>query len=193
MLFEFGEFGEFGHCHEQRQTKGRDKLHTLSLKEFSKVNKISELGTLREKSALLALRRRAQRPISRALLTMGLLMMMAASGQSVQATGEGQTTFKRIPTQFIAALGDPAATSGSGAQSWGLWRRDPGPRGVWLVKYWRRTQFWHSEGHTLRVRPKRRVLSIPMSLGLIPTKVLLSCQGLTIHVAYSRFLPKTGG
>ena len=71
---------------------------------------------------------------SRALLAMGLLMV-AALGQSVYATGEGQTKFKRIPTQFIAALGNPDATSGSGAQSWGLWRQDPGPRGVRLDSY----------------------------------------------------------
>jgi len=51
------------------------------------------------------------------------------------ATGGGQTKFQRIPTQFIAALGDPRATSGSGAQSWGLWPVDPGPRGVELSNY----------------------------------------------------------
>ncbi len=62
-------------------------------------------------------------------------MMMAALGQSACAESEGQMRFKRIPTQFIAALGDPAATSGSDAQSWGLWRVDPGPRGVRLDRY----------------------------------------------------------
>ncbi len=70
----------------------------------------------------------------RALLAMGWLMM-AALGQSVQAAGEGQTKFRHIPTQFIAALGNPDATSGSGAQTWGLWRQDPGPRGVRLDSY----------------------------------------------------------
>ncbi len=45
--------------------------------------------------------------------------------------------FKRIPTQFIAALGEPDATSGTGAEAWGLWRDDPGPRGVPLNKYGR--------------------------------------------------------
>jgi len=70
----------------------------------------------------------------RALLAMGWLMM-AALGQSVQAAGEGLTKFRHIPTQFIAALGNPDATSGSGAQSWGLWRQDPGPRGVRLDSY----------------------------------------------------------
>jgi hypothetical protein len=43
--------------------------------------------------------------------------------------------FRRIPVQYIAALGDPRATSGTNAQSWGLWRQDPGPRGVPLVRY----------------------------------------------------------
>jgi hypothetical protein len=43
--------------------------------------------------------------------------------------------FKRVATQFIAALGDPKATSGTGAEAWGLWREDPGPRGVALEDY----------------------------------------------------------
>ena len=40
--------------------------------------------------------------------------------------------FERVRTQFIAALGDPQSTSGTGASSWGIWRVDPGPRGVSL-------------------------------------------------------------
>jgi hypothetical protein len=51
------------------------------------------------------------------------------------AQGEAETAFKPIPTQYIAALGDPGATSGTGAASWGLWRVDPGPRGVRLTGY----------------------------------------------------------
>ena len=44
--------------------------------------------------------------------------------------------FVRLPqTQFIAALADPTASQGTGAESWGLWRQDPGPRGVWLRDY----------------------------------------------------------
>jgi hypothetical protein len=43
--------------------------------------------------------------------------------------------FKRVRTQFIAALGEPDASSGSGAQHWGLWPVDPGPRGVRLSGY----------------------------------------------------------
>lgn len=46
--------------------------------------------------------------------------------------------FRRLPTtQFIAALGDPQANSGTGAEQWGLWRNDPGPRGVPLRQYQR--------------------------------------------------------
>src|SRR4051794_40219861 len=37
--------------------------------------------------------------------------------------------------QYIAALGDPHATSGTNAHTWGLWRQDPGPRGVSLGRY----------------------------------------------------------
>jgi len=35
-------------------------------------------------------------------------------------------------TQYIAALGDKMLKSGTGANSWGFWEQDPGPRGVWL-------------------------------------------------------------
>ena len=43
--------------------------------------------------------------------------------------------FKRVPTQYIAALAEPKATSGNNAETWGLWRQDPGPRGVRLKSY----------------------------------------------------------
>ena len=44
--------------------------------------------------------------------------------------------YKRVePIQFIAALGDPAASSGSGTDAWGVWKLDPGPRGVQLRDY----------------------------------------------------------
>jgi hypothetical protein len=37
--------------------------------------------------------------------------------------------------RFIAALGDPTSTKGTGAESWGIWKEDPGPRGVYLRDY----------------------------------------------------------
>ena len=46
-----------------------------------------------------------------------------------------RSTFKPIPTQYIAALASPDATSGDNAQTWGLWTLDPGPRGVRLDNY----------------------------------------------------------
>jgi len=63
------------------------------------------------------------------------LVMPAALGPSVHAAGGGPVKFTRIPTQFIAALGDPGARSGSNAQLWGLWPLDPGPRGVPLSRF----------------------------------------------------------
>ncbi len=61
--------------------------------------------------------------------------MITALGQSAHVAGKELTEFKRIPTQFIAALGDPGASSGANAQLWGLWLVDPGPRGVRLDDY----------------------------------------------------------
>lgn len=74
------------------------------------------------------------RPDLASLLALGTIIILAAMWQPATAN-DGQTTFKRIPTQFIAALGDPDASSGSGAETWGLWRVDPGPRGVRLNNY----------------------------------------------------------
>ncbi len=65
----------------------------------------------------------------------GLIVMIAALGPSTHAAGPDRTTFKRIPLQYIAALGDPRAISGTGAEAWGLWAVDPGPRGVKLDRY----------------------------------------------------------
>ena len=77
----------------------------------------------------------------RRLLNLGTLSVATAAvcptalAQSVIGSGEGERRFRRIRTQFIAALGGPDAKSGSNADQWGLWRGDPGPRGVWLNRY----------------------------------------------------------
>ena len=68
------------------------------------------------------------------LLAVGSLML-AAGLQPVYAAGVDFSKFRRIEPQYIAALGDPGAKSGSGAQSWGLWSQDPGPRGCKLDRY----------------------------------------------------------
>ena len=57
---------------------------------------------------------------------------LAQFGFSVEKNG---TTFRRVRTQFIAALAAPDAKSGDNAQLWGLWREDPGPRGVRLAAF----------------------------------------------------------
>jgi len=51
------------------------------------------------------------------------------------ARAETPVKFKRIPLQYIVALGDPSANSGSDAETWGLWNQDPGPRGCRLDSY----------------------------------------------------------
>lgn len=66
---------------------------------------------------------------------MAFLVTLAAVAKPAHAADGAQMKFQRISTQFIAALGDPRATSGHGAQSWGLWPVDPGPRGVDLDRY----------------------------------------------------------
>lgn len=46
-----------------------------------------------------------------------------------------QIKYYPIKTQYIAALAPAGATSGTGAETWGIWRVDPGPIGVWLRLY----------------------------------------------------------
>jgi hypothetical protein len=71
----------------------------------------------------------------RSFLAAGTAAAAASALSPAALAGENETKFKRVPTQYIAALGDPDATSGTGAETWGLWRQDPGPRGVRLDRY----------------------------------------------------------
>lgn len=64
------------------------------------------------------------------ILLAAFLILAAGCHQLAPAADLSQ--FRRIEPQFIAALAAPGASSGNGAQSWGLWRLDPGPRGVML-------------------------------------------------------------
>lgn len=70
-----------------------------------------------------------------ALSALGCLMALSATGFSTDAAAEDNWVFQRIPVQYIAALGAPDAKSGTGAEHWGLWLKDPGPRGVLLTNY----------------------------------------------------------
>ena len=70
--------------------------------------------------------------VAGSVVATSLLLPSSIVAQSAISSG---SKFRRIRTQFIAALGDPDATSGRNANSWGLWRQDPGPRGVRLNRF----------------------------------------------------------
>lgn len=71
--------------------------------------------------------------IGNVIVAIWLIFTMTAWGKLVWA--EMPTMFRHIPMEYIVALGDPAANSGSNAQLWGLWHQDPGPRGCMLKDY----------------------------------------------------------
>jgi len=55
--------------------------------------------------------------------------------QATQANEDDTTRYRRVPAQYIAALADPTANAGTGAETWGHWPIDPGPRGVWITSF----------------------------------------------------------
>lgn len=61
--------------------------------------------------------------------------LATAVALSLSHAAWAETVFTPVDTQYIAALGDPDARSGTGAEAWGLWPVDPGPRGVRLSAY----------------------------------------------------------
>lgn len=62
-----------------------------------------------------------------------LVVLAFCAVMSLKVQANESVKFRPIsPIQCIAALGDPEAKSGVGAENWGLWSVDPGPRGVWL-------------------------------------------------------------
>jgi len=74
--------------------------------------------------------------VSRRVLSMGSLILAAGLQLPIHASDVDLSKFRiLIEPQYIAALGDPGATSGNSAQSWGLWSQDPGPRGCKLDLY----------------------------------------------------------
>ncbi len=73
--------------------------------------------------------------VSRRLVSMGALLLATGLLQPVHAADTDYSKFRRIEPQYIAALGEPGAKAGDGAQAWGLWSQDPGPRGCKLDRY----------------------------------------------------------
>jgi len=61
------------------------------------------------------------------LLTLALCLLVCTAAHSSE-----ELEYRPISTEFIAALGDPEANSGVGAETWGYWHSDPGKTGVWL-------------------------------------------------------------
>lgn len=87
--------------------------------------------------SLKALSKRVHSQIAPAL-RLGLLICAGpvfVFNGAANADNDKEPQFRLVPTQYIAVLGDPNASSGGGAQTWGLWETDPGPRGVWLKDY----------------------------------------------------------
>jgi hypothetical protein len=66
--------------------------------------------------------------LTRLCAVIATLLLTIAPGSAAEPV------FKRIPTQYIAALGPESATKGTNAEAWGLWVIDPGPRGVRLTQ-----------------------------------------------------------
>jgi hypothetical protein len=73
--------------------------------------------------------------------TVVLTPLLLGNEGAAAATGEDKPkrSFRRYPSiRFIAALGDPKSSAGTGSETWRLWKDDPGPRGVFLKDYERR-------------------------------------------------------
>ena len=66
---------------------------------------------------------------------LALAVLLAVAMRAACAADSAPVKIRPIDPQFIAALGEPGAKSGTGAQAWGLWKDDPGPRGVELHHY----------------------------------------------------------
>ena len=61
--------------------------------------------------------------------------LASASAALLATPALAKPKFRAVRPQFIAALAPPDATSGTGAETWGYWRKDPGPIGVRLRQF----------------------------------------------------------
>jgi len=79
---------------------------------------------------------RSRRAWLTSIPSLALLVPQYVNAEDTNTGSKPKSKFQRYPAiRFIAALGDPSASSGTGADKWGLWRDDPGPRGVYLNNY----------------------------------------------------------
>jgi hypothetical protein len=65
----------------------------------------------------------------------GMILALILFLPGLAGHANAETVIRKIDPQYIAALGKPDASSGTGAQEWGFWRVDPGPRGVRLTSF----------------------------------------------------------
>ena len=70
--------------------------------------------------------------ISSNILKLTSILLVMASPVGAGENASKTLKFQAISPHFIAALGDPNAPTGTGAETWGYWDHDPGPRGIWL-------------------------------------------------------------
>ncbi len=64
-----------------------------------------------------------------------MLGSLSFFGALIAPLAFAQKKYRPVRPQYIAALAPAGATSGTGAETWGIWRVDPGPIGVWLRLY----------------------------------------------------------
>ncbi len=64
-----------------------------------------------------------------------MLGSLSFFGALIAPLAFAQKKYRPVRPQYIAALAPAGATSGTGAETWGIWRVDPGPIGVWLRFY----------------------------------------------------------
>ena len=69
---------------------------------------------------------------TRQLISIGTIALWGALFAIVGQAADLQTLLK---SQYIAVTADPLAQSGTGAQDWGIWKVDPGPRGVYIKDF----------------------------------------------------------
>lgn len=98
---------------------------------------IVAVASLAQGTEALAVSRREAISVSIATAASSLVVGTTADSASAEEAAAKPSKWVRYPQiRFIAALGDPSASQGSsGSDTWGLWRDDPGPRGVFLQNY----------------------------------------------------------
>ncbi|MFT5258815.1 MAG: hypothetical protein ACI9J2_001136 [Saprospiraceae bacterium] len=95
---------------------------------------------------------------------------------------EEKLIFKRTPVHYIAALGNPMSSEGIGAETWGIWRKDPGllnTNNEDLVEDWDfdKSDWWIGENGAVMEPP-----SFPLPAGMyLVTGTRETTAMLTIH------------